>query len=72
MDRVIQVAFYIHGDLNGLALEHRVSTLEHGSAEAERYDNLTVPEVLCAVEALLDRVQPGDGWIDGHPQPRMF
>jgi hypothetical protein len=71
MDRVIGVAFYVHGDINGLMLEWRVSTLEHGSARVEWFGNLTVAELLCAVEAALDHVQPGDGWIDGHPQMRI-
>lgn len=72
MDRVIHVAFFIHGAVNGLGLETRIATFEHGSARVDYYDNLTVAEVLCAVEATLDLVQPGDGWLHGCVQPGLF
>lgn len=72
MDRVVHVAFFVHGALNGLSLETRIATLEHGSASIDVYDNLSVPELLCLVEATLDLVQPGDGWIRGCVQPQLF
>lgn len=72
MDRVIHVAFFVHGDVNGLALETRIATFEQGSARVDVVNNLTVAELLCVVESTLDLVQPGDGWIAGSVQPRLF
>lgn len=71
MDRVIHVAFFIHGAVNGLGLETRIATFDAGSARVDFYDNLTVAEILCAIEATLDLVQPGDGWVGGCPQPKL-
>jgi len=72
MDRIIQVAFFVHGDVNGLALECRVSTLDSGCARAERMGNLTLTELVSAVEGTLGAMQPGDGWWDGAIQPQLF
>jgi hypothetical protein len=72
MDRVIHVAFFVYEARYGLTLETRIATLANGSAKVDAFDNLTVPETLCIVEATLDLVQPGDGWIADSVQPRLF
>lgn len=73
MDRVRSVGFFVHADERGMRLEVGTWSAESGRVHHADYRYLTLPELLCCVEAELEARQPGDSVGEGNVvQPSLF